>query len=149
MICAKTPEALKWLQKQFSQRRTKKTYAAVVPGVMKEKEAVIDMPIERNPKKPQSFRVGTNGKAAVTAYKVIRTNGERSLLELKPTTGRTHQLRAHLAHLGHPILGDELYGGKPADRLFLHAEALELTLPGKERKAFEVPVPPEFAEMVR
>jgi 23S rRNA pseudouridine1911/1915/1917 synthase len=149
MICAKTPEALKWLQKQFSQRRTKKTYAAVVPGVMKEQEAVIDMPIERNPKKPQSFRVGTNGKAAVTAYKVVKTNDKCSLLELKPTTGRTHQLRVHLAHLGHPILGDELYGGKPAERLFLHAEILELTLPSKERKAFEVPVPPEFAEMVR
>jgi len=148
MICAKTPEALQWLQKQFSQRKTKKTYAAVVAGVMAQPEAVIDMPIERNPKKPQTFRVGTNGKPSVTAYKVIRTDGERSLLELKPTTGRTHQLRVHLTHLGHPIVGDEFYGGPKADRLFLHAHTLELTLPSRERRTFEVPVPPAFGEAV-
>ncbi len=144
MICAKTPEALGWLQKQFSQRRTKKSYAAVVQGIMAEPEAIIDMPIERNPKKPQTFRVGNNGKPAVTAYKVVKTDGTRSLLELKPTTGRTHQLRVHLAQLGHPIIGDTFYGGKPADRLFLHAHSLEITLPNRERKTFGVPVPPEF-----
>jgi 23S rRNA pseudouridine1911/1915/1917 synthase len=144
MICAKTPEALSWLQKQFSQRKTKKSYAAVVTGVMNEPEAIIDMPIERNPKKPQTFRVGNNGKPAVTAYKVVKTDGKNSLLELKPTTGRTHQLRVHMAQLKHPIIGDTFYGGKPADRLFLHAHALEITLPNRERKTFEVPVPPEF-----
>ncbi len=148
MICAKTPEALGWLQKQFSQRKTKKSYAAVVQGVMAEPEAIIDMPIERNPKKPQTFRVGNNGKPAVTAYKVVKTDGTRSLLELKPTTGRTHQLRVHLAQLGHPIIGDTFYGGKPADRLFLHAHSLEITLPNRERKTFEVPVPPEFEELL-
>jgi 23S rRNA pseudouridine1911/1915/1917 synthase len=144
MICAKTPEALQWLQKQFSQRKTKKSYAAVVTGVMAEPEAVIDMPIERNPKKPQTFRVGNNGKPATTAYKVLKTDGTLSLLELKPATGRTHQLRVHLAQLGHPIVGDTFYDGKPAGRLFLHAHTLELTLPNRERKTFEVPVPPEF-----
>ncbi len=144
MICAKTPEALGWLQKQFSQRKVKKSYTAVVAGVMKEPEAVIDMPIERNPKKPQTFRVGNNGKPAFTAYKVIKTDGTYSLLELKPTTGRTHQLRVHLEQLGHPIVGDTFYGGQMADRLFLHAHTLEITLPDRERKTFEVPVPPEF-----
>lgn len=149
MICAKTPEALGWLQKQFSQRKVKKAYAAVVSGTMVEPEAVIDMPIERNPKKPQTFRVGNNGKPALTAYKVLGSDGESSLLELKPTTGRTHQLRVHLAQLGHPILGDVLYGGKPADRLFLHAHTLELTLPSRERKVFEVPVPAEFKKVLQ
>jgi 23S rRNA pseudouridine1911/1915/1917 synthase len=149
MICAKKPEALAWLQKQFSQRRTKKTYAAVVTGVLNEPEAVIDMPIERNPKKPQTFRAGNNGKPAQTAYRVVKTDGSHSLLELKPTTGRTHQLRVHLAQLGHPIVGDTLYGGEPADRLFLHAHSLEITIPDRERKTFEVPVPPEFAEAVK
>ena len=148
MICAKTPEALQWLQKQFAQRRTKKSYAAVVTGVMTEPEAVIDMPIERNPKKPQTFRVGNNGKPSTTAYKVMKTDGKLSLLELKPTTGRTHQLRVHMTQLGHPIVGDTFYGGKPADRLFLHAHTLELTLPNRERKTFEVPVPPEFEELL-
>lgn len=149
MICAKTPEALSWLQKQFSQRRTKKTYSAVVEGVMAEPEAIIDMPIERNPKKPQTFRVGNNGKAALTAYKVLETGGTYSLLELKPTTGRTHQLRVHLEHLGHPILGDTFYGGHAADRLYLHAHSLEITLLSRERKIFTVPVPVEFKERLK
>ena len=149
MICAKTPEALAWLQKQFSQRKVKKSYAAVVAGVMDKPEAVIDMPIERNPKRPQTFRAGSNGKAALTAYQVLRTDSRHSLLELKPTTGRTHQLRVHLRQIGHPIVGDTLYGGEPAPRLFLHAHTLEITLPGRQRKTFEVPVPQEFMELVR
>ncbi len=145
MICAKTPEALVWLQKQFAQRKTKKTYAAVVTGVMTESEAIIDMPIERNPKAPATFRVGVQGKSATTHYKVIETNGTHSLLELKPTTGRTHQLRVHLENLGHPIVGDTMYNGEPADRLYLHAERLELTMPtSHERMTFEAPVPAEF-----
>jgi 23S rRNA pseudouridine1911/1915/1917 synthase len=145
MICAKTPEALSWLQKQFSQRKVKKTYAAVVTGKLKHDQAIIDMPIERHPKKPQTFRVGSNGKSATTAYKVIESNEKLSLLELQPTTGRTHQLRVHLAQLGHPIIGDGFYDGPPADRLYLHAEKLELTLPNRQRKTFTVAVPKEFS----
>lgn len=148
MICAKTPDALTWLQKQFSTRNVKKTYVAVVSGVFKQEQAIIDMPIERNPKKPQVFRVGSNGKSATTAYKVIKTDGVRTLVELQPTTGRTHQLRVHLEELGHPILGDTFYGGKEADRLFLHAKSLELTTPNKQRQTFEVPVPPSFEEQI-
>jgi len=68
---------------------------------------------------------------------------------LKPTTGRTHQLRVHLSHLKHPIVGDTLYGGLPADRLYLHALSLELTLPTRERKVFEAPLPPEFANYLK
>lgn len=149
MICAKTPEALSWLQKQFAQRRTKKTYEAVVVGHLKQEEAVIDMPIERNPKKPQTFRVGSNGKPSVTTYKVLGANNKYSLLELTPTTGRTHQLRVHLEQLGHPILGDTLYGAPKAERLFLHAKSLELTLPNRQRKTFSVPTPPEFEQQVQ
>ena len=144
MICAKTPEALSWLQKQFSERKVKKTYVAVVKGALSEPEAVIDMPIERNPRKPQTFRVGANGKPSVTAYKVLKTGNGYSLLELKPTTGRTHQLRVHLHKLGHPIVGDELYDGPEAERLFLHATSLEITLPDKQRKTFEAPAPLSF-----
>jgi 23S rRNA pseudouridine1911/1915/1917 synthase len=147
MICAKTPEALKWLQKQFSQRKTKKTYYAVVTGTLKQPEAVIDMPIERNPKAPATFRVGINGKSANTTYKVITTNDKYSLVELKPETGRTHQLRVHLNHLGHPIVGDYMYGGVKHDRLMLHAYSLELTLPDRRRMTFSAPVPKEFKKM--
>jgi len=149
MICAKTPEALSWLQKQFSSRKVKKSYYAVVSGHLPNQAAIIDMPIERNPKKPQTFRVGSNGKTAQTAYQVIAANENYSLLELKPTTGRTHQLRVHLEHLGHPIVGDTMYGGKPSDRLYLHAHSLEVTLPNRERKTFEVPLPDTFQELVK
>jgi 23S rRNA pseudouridine1911/1915/1917 synthase len=148
MILAKTAKALSWLQKQFSQRKVKKTYIAVVRGSLREPEAIIDMPIERNPKKPQTFRVGSNGRSAITAYKVLDTGNSRSLLELKPTTGRTHQLRVHLQELGHSIVGDTLYGGSAADRLYLHAKALEITLPNKQRETFTVPVPKVFKGLV-
>lgn len=144
MICAKTSKALSWLQKQFSERNVKKTYIAIVEGAPPKEQAVIDMPIERNPKKPQTFRVGANGKPSTTAYRIIRENKKYSLLELQPATGRTHQLRVHLSQIGHPILGDVLYGGDPADRLFLHAYKLEITLPSRERKVFEAPVPEVF-----
>ncbi len=148
MICAKTPEALGWLQKQFSQRKVKKSYIAVSKGELAKPEAVIDMPIERNPKRPQTFRVGVNGKAAVTEYHVLKTGNGRSLIELKPLTGRTHQLRVHLSQLGAPIIGDTLYGGEPAERLFLHAQSLELTLPNKQCQTFTVPAPNSFSEAV-
>lgn len=148
MICAKTPEALSWLQKQFSERKVKKTYIAVVKGRPAQPEAVIDLPIERNPRKPQTFRVGVNGKPAITAYKVLSQNDKYSLLELKPTTGRTHQLRVHLQHLGQPIIGDELYSGPKAARLYLHAASLELTLASKQRQTFEVATPKEFQELM-
>lgn len=144
MICAKTPEALSWLQKQFSQRRTKKTYAAIIEGRLKQPEAVIDMPIGRNPKALATFRVDPNGKMAQTYYRVVKESNNFSLVELKPVTGRTHQLRVHLNHLGHPILGDTFYGGRPADRLYLHAHELELTLPNMQRKTFSAPIPAEF-----
>ncbi len=144
MICAKNPSALQWLQKQFSQRKTKKTYIAVVPAGLKPNQAVIDMPIERDPKQPKKFRVGKNGKPAQTEYKTIETTGEHTLLELKPHTGRTHQLRVHLKQLGYPIIGDVLYEGEPAKRLMLHAHQLELTLPNKVRQTFTSPLPQAF-----
>ena len=150
MICAKTPEALSWLQKQFAQRRTKKTYLAVVNGSMNPEAAIIDMPIERNPKAPATFRVGAQGKSARTTYRTLRTNGTYSLLELKPETGRTHQLRVHLAQQGHPIVGDTLYGGEQAERMCLHAAELELTIPaGHERKVFRTDMPAAFEEKLQ
>jgi 23S rRNA pseudouridine1911/1915/1917 synthase len=149
IICAKNSEALSWLQKQFSQRKTKKTYYAVVAGQPSPTEAIIDMPIERNPKDPKTFRTGSNGKPALTHYQVIESNSTYSLLKLQPTTGRTHQLRVHLKQLGHPIAGDVLYGGEPADRLYLHAEQLELTLPSRQRMTFTAPLPADFRTMLK
>jgi 23S rRNA pseudouridine1911/1915/1917 synthase len=149
MICAKTPEAMSWLQKQFSLRKVKKIYMAIVSGTPAQPEAIIDMPIERNPKKPQTFRAGPNGKSAVTVYKVLEANQNLSLLELKPTTGRTHQLRVHLKQLNLPILGDSLYEGAKADRLYLHAFSLEITLLNKQRMVFNAPLPPDFKRLMK
>ena len=148
MILAKTPEAMSWLQKQFSTRKVKKTYIAIVVGELNPTEAVIDMPIERNPRRPQTFRVGSHGKPSKTHYKVLKVVNYHgsviSLVELKPETGRTHQLRVHLKQQGHPIIGDSFYDGRLADRLYLHARDLELTLPNKERRVFSAKLPKEF-----
>jgi 23S rRNA pseudouridine1911/1915/1917 synthase len=150
IIGAKNTKALSALQKQFAQRKTKKTYRAIVKGHLAQEEAIIDMPIERNPRAPATFRVGANGKSAATHYKVLQTSPTASLIELTPETGRTHQLRVHLAHIGHPIIGDPLYGsGQHGDRLYLHALSLELTLPNRERKTFTAPLPPEFEEYMQ
>ncbi len=144
MICAKNKTSLGFLQKQFQTRKAKKTYVAVVSGVPKQAHAMIDLPIDRNPKKPQTFRVNNNGKSAQTEYKVIESSENLSLLELKPITGRTHQLRVHLNHLNNPIVGDVMYGGASNDRMLLHAKTLEITIPGGERKTFDTKLPPEF-----
>lgn len=149
IIAAKTPEALAWLQKQFSNRKVVKTYIAVIEGQLEPEQAVIDVPIERNPKKPQTFRAGGNGKSAVTAYKVIESRNNKQLIELQPKTGRTHQLRVHLLYLNHPIVGDALYGGVTADRLYLHAHKLEITLPNKERRIFTSAVPNAFQVIMK
>jgi 23S rRNA pseudouridine1911/1915/1917 synthase len=149
MICAKTQAALSHLQKQFAERRPVKTYIAVVQGHLKPERAVIDMPIERNPKAPSTFRVGANGKAAQTEYRVTESTKHLDMVELMPKTGRTHQLRVHLKYTGHPIVGDTLYGGLKQDRLFLHAHSLELSLPGGEHAIFSAPVPDEFGQLLR
>lgn len=149
IIGAKNQGALSWLQKQFAQRKTKKVYVALVEGLPGQQEAIIDMPIERNPRAPATFRVGPNGKSAQTHYRVLHSGQKYSLVELAPTTGRTHQLRVHMQKIGHPIVGDPLYGsGMYGDRLFLHAASLEITLPNRTRRTFTAPVPLEFEQKV-
>ncbi len=144
IICAKTPDALSWLQKQFSARKVKKEYLAMIDGSLKHDEAIIDMPIARNPQSPKTFHVSQTGKQAKTSYKTIKNENNHSILELKPETGRTHQLRVHLAQQGHPIVGDTMYGGSDYERLMLHAHKLEITLPNRIRKVFVAPLPKAF-----
>lgn len=151
IICAKDSETKRLLQKQFQDRKAHKTYLAITKGVPKLAEAKIDLPIERNPKQPSSFRVGAKGKAAVTYYRVLAHDGTYSILELKPETGRTHQLRVHLSHIGCPIAGDSLYGSvkSPIQRMCLHAAELEITIPKSQRKTFTASLPDDFATFVR
>ena len=147
LIIAKTAKAAAHLQQQFAQRTTKKTYLAVTDGVPKLSAAKIDLPIGRNPAAPSTFRVDPNGKPAQTTYRVLTATDNQALIELKPTTGRTHQLRVHMAYLNTPILGDRVYGKPDASRLMLHAHKLEITLPSGERKTFETAIPSVFTEL--
>ena len=144
LIIAKNPESAAHLQRQFAGRTAKKTYIAITDGKPKLNAAKIDLPIGRNPSAPSTFRIDPNGKPAQTTYHVLAENNIQSLVELKPTTGRTHQLRVHLAHLNTPILGDRVYGKSSDCRMMLHAQKLEITLPSGERKVFEAAVPDEF-----
>lgn len=153
VILAKDPATQKLLRKQFQDRKTHKTYLAIVDGTPKLSEAMIDLPISRNLKRPTTFQVDQNGKPSQTHYKILDNQNGKSLLELKPTTGRTHQLRVHLKYLDTPILGDPVYGeAKSAPRLMLHAQALEITTPsptGNVRRTFQAPVPAEFQEILQ
>ncbi|HVX58761.1 MAG TPA: RluA family pseudouridine synthase [Candidatus Saccharimonadales bacterium] len=150
IITAKNPEALSKLQKQFSKRKAKKTYLAIVEGALEPPEAIIDAPVMRNLARPQTFKVSAAGKPALTTYETIKTfrRGAKtySLLKLTPQTGRTHQLRVHLAYIGHPIVGDPIYGQESEGGLMLHAASLEITLPGSERRVFEAKIPARIRE---
>ena len=144
LLMVKNETAASYISKQFTDRTVKKVYYAVVTGQPKQDTALIDLPINRNPTKPGSFRVDPNGKTATTIYSVEDTNQKRSLLKLKPRTGRTHQLGVHAQYIGTPILGDRVYGKESADRMYLHAHSLELTLPDGVRKVFTAKTPKEF-----
>ena len=162
VILGKNEETQKMLRKQFQDRKAHKTYYAIVEGRPKLDEAMIDLPMSRNIKHPTTFIVDANGKPAQTYYKVLKSaevehpeTGKSvtlSLLELRPTTGRTHQLRVHLKYLGTPILGDRVYGTAKPDtklRLFLHAKTLEITIPEGKRSIFESPLPKEFDKILK
>ena len=152
VILAKNEAAQTLLRKQFQDRKAHKTYYAVVDGKPRLNEALINLPIARNLKHPTTFMVDPNGKPAETYYRVIKSNGKNSLLELKPVSGRTHQLRVHLKYLDCPIVGDRVYNEtSKASRLMLHASSLEITIPGENeniRKTFSADLPKEFNEFL-
>jgi len=150
IIAAKDAHTKHLLQKQFQDRKAKKTYYALVWGTPKLAEALIDLPISRNPKLPSTFRIDPKGKSATTQYKVLESSSRMSLLELRPTTGRTHQLRVHMEYIGTPIVGDKLYSDKksPIGRLCLHAHELEITIPTANRQTFTADIPKEFKRIL-
>jgi len=146
IIGARHDEAAEMLKKQFADRKAQKEYMAVTDGIPKTANAIIDLPIGRNPSAPSTFRVDSNGKAALTTYEVVATNKTQALIKLWPKTGRTHQLRVHMAYLGAPITGDRVYNKKKAGRLYLHAQSLEITIPPAKRVTFSTPVPNDFTD---
>ena len=147
VILAKDPKTQTMLRRQFQDRKAHKTYYAVLTGVPKLKEARLNLPIMRDLKHPTTFRVDPRGKESETFYKVLKSDDKHALVELKPTSGRTHQLRVHMKYLEHPIVGDPIYGVEKGDRLYLHAGSLEITLPGGIRKTFEAKIPESFNDV--
>lgn len=157
IIGAKNDMAAKKLQKQFSERTVKKTYYAIIDGHLEQKRAIIDLPIVRNPNSPSTFKVDAKGKSAQTKYEVIEETADFSEVKLMPKTGRTHQLRVHLAYLNTPILGDKVYSKTAGkfDRMFLHAAELEISIPPNLtsetsiRKIFRSNLPNGFKEIMQ
>lgn len=147
VILAKNPKTQTMLRRQFQDRKAHKTYYAVLTGVPKLKEARLDLPIMRDLKHPTTFRVDPRGKESETFYKVLKSDKKHALVELKPTSGRTHQLRVHMKYLEHPIVGDPIYGTEKGDRLYLHAGELEITLPGGKRQTFKAKLPESFEDV--
>ncbi|MGH9405238.1 MAG: RluA family pseudouridine synthase [Terriglobia bacterium] len=161
VIVAKNDAAHRALSAAFKAREIRKTYIALVHGLTKNDEGVIDTPIGRDTR--DRYRMRTNGacaRDALTEYRVLRRLSRFTLLRVAPRTGRTHQIRVHLASIGHSVAGDTLYGApaqfrvahvmrKTLPRTFLHASALEFRHPSTGvALSFEAPLPAELVEFL-
>jgi len=150
IIVAKDDEAHAGLTRQLKERRVQKTYLALVEGHLSPKEALIDAPIGRDPNNRRRMMVrGIEGREAQTRYRVREEFRGYSLVEASPITGRTHQIRVHMASIGHPIAGDSVYGRRSgvAPRQFLHAWRLRFAHPvtGADLE-FEAPLPADLTQ---
>jgi len=153
MVVAKNDRAQRALQRQLKDRLVHKTYLALVQGVPRPREGMIEAPIGRHPKNRKKMAVVAGGREAITKYRVREefARGAYSLLEVEPVTGRTHQIRVHMSALGHAIVGDATYGRRSdlIGRQALHASKLAFAMPGGGRQIeFESPLPPDIRESV-
>jgi len=162
LLVAKTRQAFENLQAQFKERRVTKTYTSLVHGRVEPKEGEIEVPVGRLPWRRDRFGVLPGGRQSSTSYKVInyfaRGGEEYSLVEARPKTGRTHQIRIHFKYLGHPVVADEFYAGRKTarserawcPRLFLHAGRISFTHPTKnEPVSFESELPSDLAGVLK
>ncbi len=155
IILAKNDQAYNSLQSQFKNRKVRKVYLALVEGCPPTPEGRIDAPIGRDPSHRKKMAVVTaqKGRQALTEYLTLERFPRNTLLEVHPLTGRTHQIRIHLAFLGCPVVGDLLYGRRrqtiALDRQFLHAARLTIRLPGERiERTFEAPLPQDLANVL-
>lgn len=159
MVVARNQESFVRLKEIFKSRQIEKIYTALVCGHLKEKEGTINKPLGRIASAPTKVgieKIGSrlkNPKEATTEYKVIKEIKDTSLLEVHPLTGRMHQIRVHLASIGHPIAGDTVYGGKNVcmkdlGRYFLHAASLSFSFKDSQRFQFSADLPQELEEIL-
>ena len=163
LVFAKSPELQEYMRTYWRQLVTKRTYVALVEGKLAQKEGKITSWLTENPHTAMvsSSPVDNGGQLAITNYKVLQElesglenpESEISLVELNLETGRTNQIRVHMASVGHPVVGDRKYGhgndSSPIDRLCLHARVLEFIHPMTEKKVrFETPLPKEFSKAI-
>lgn len=154
IVVAKTDAAHRSLSRQMKERSVDKSYVALTTGAIRDPMGEIDAPVGRHPKQRKKMAVVEGGRAALTQYRVVeRFDGPRgrfTLVEAHPVTGRTHQIRVHLASIGHPLVGDPVYGRRSplVPRHFLHAARLEIAMPPgeTERKTFESPLPDDLSD---
>jgi 23S rRNA pseudouridine1911/1915/1917 synthase len=165
LVVAKNDLAHRDLAAQFKARQVQKTYRALVWGLPRAARGLVDAPIGRHPTARVRMAIRADGRPARTSWEVIGRFDPMALVELHPETGRTHQIRVHLASLGHPIVGDRLYGGRrnpdrvpdqlraalaAYDGLALHALRLEFRHPGTARRlTIEAPLPENLAALVQ
>lgn len=147
MILAKNEKTQEILKKDFKDRKIQKTYLALIQGHIEPKAGIINIPIGRDNINKEKMSVSVEGKEAITVFATVNLYEKYSLLKINPKTGRTHQIRVHMASLGHPIVGDKRYG-KPTtliNRIFLHASHIEFCHPiTKKEMEFEASLPPEL-----
>jgi len=151
LVVAKADEAHRKLSEQFAERTVEKIYLALVAGKLRKSSGVIEEKIGRHPVHRKRMSVtARSGRPAKTEYRVLSSSDQMSLLECKLHSGRTHQVRVHLHHLGHPVLGDKVYGGKhakPFPRQMLHAWKLGFEHPRtSEWKTFKAAPPEDFRD---
>ncbi len=157
LVVAKRRAAHEALSKQMAAHTTRKEYLAVVAGKLAPQSGVIDAPIARDPRDRQRMAVVSGGRPARTHYTVERSLGHYTLIKAVLETGRTHQIRVHMASIGHPVLGDAVYGKQTLkdaaalglQRQFLHAHRIGFTLPSSgEWQEFTSPLPEELAGLL-
>ncbi len=154
VIIAKNDKTHIDISNQIKNREVKKTYLALVRGNIKENEAVINMPIGRSTKDRKKMAVDKKGKEAITEFKVLERYNGYTYIEVNIKTGRTHQIRVHMAEIGYPIVGDEVYsnGRNPfgVKGQMLHAKELEFVHPTtKKLVKFEAPLPEYFKNILK